>query len=228
LNDKFYDSLEKSISKDRLEHYSTIFDTNDKKIVIQKYLLNIELSKALYFPLQKFEITLRNNIHNILTTYLETDKWFEIDSFLTIESSNKINDAKKNITKELTTGRVVSELNFGFWCALFSKPYDQKIWNKYTKLIFPNIPKKYATRKILMNKINFIRKLRNKVFHFDTIIHMENLFEIYKELLEMIYWLNKDIYDLTIEFDEFENVYNNEEKIIKEKLDNLCRSTNDL
>lgn len=228
MNDKFYDSLEKSISKERLEHYSIIFETKDKKQVTQKYLLNIELSKSLYLPLQKFEITLRNNIHNILTIHLETDKWFEINSFLTIESSNKINDAKKNITKELTSGRIVSELNFGFWCALFSKPYDQKIWNKYTKLIFPNIPKKYATRKILMNKINFIRKLRNRVFHFDTIIQSTNLLETYKELLEMIYWLNKDIYDLTIEFDEFENIYNNEEKIIKEKLDNLCRRGNDL
>jgi hypothetical protein len=60
-----------------------------------------------------------------------------------------------------------------------------------------------------MDKINFIRKLRNKIFHFDAIIHIKNLFEIHKELLEMIYCLNKDIHDLTIKFDEFENVYKN-------------------
>jgi len=228
LNEKLYDNLERSISKDRLEHYSKIFNTNDKKIVIQKYLLNIALSKALYFSLQKFETTLRNNIHTILATQLKTDKWYEIEDFLTIDSYRKIDDAKKTITKELTAGRVVSELNFGFWCALFSKSYDQKIWNKYAKQIFPNIPRKYATRKILMDRINLIRKLRNKVFHFDTIIHIKNLFEIHKELLEMIYWLNKDIYNLTIEFDEFEYVYKNEEEIIKDKLANLCRSANDL
>jgi hypothetical protein len=130
LNEKLYDNLEKSISKDRLEHYSTVFDTNDKKIVIQKYLLNIELSKALYFPLQKFETTLINNIHNILATQLKTDKWYETKDFLTVDSYKRIDDAKKNITKELTYGRVVSELNFGFCCALFSKSYDQKICNK--------------------------------------------------------------------------------------------------
>jgi len=33
---------------------------------------------------------------------------------------------------------------------------------------------------------------------------------------------------LIIEFDEFENVYKNEEKIIKEKLENLCRRNDDL
>jgi len=85
-----------------------------------------------------------------------------------------------------------------------------------------------AIRKRLSERINTIKNLRNKVFHYDTIIKMENLSQIHREVLEMIYWLNKEIYDLTIEFDEFENVYNNEEKIIKEKLDNLCRSANDL
>ncbi|RYA24763.1 hypothetical protein CRU96_01140 [Malaciobacter halophilus] len=223
MNDELYKNLEKSVSTERLSHYVTIFQTNDKKIIIIKYLLNIELSKSFYLPLQKLETTLRNNIHTTLSNQLENDNWFEISDFLTNDSYKKISEAKNNINKELTPGRIISELNFGFWCALFSKPYDQKIWNKYTKFIFPNIPRKYATRKVLMKKINLIRKFRNKIFHFDTIINIKNLFEIHKEILEMIYWLNKDVYKLTIAFDEFEYIYNNEEKIIKEKLDELSK-----
>lgn len=229
MDDIFYKSIEKSISIDRLSHYSNIFNTQDKKLLIQKYLLNVELSKSFYFPLQKLEITLRNNIHNILSNQLGSSNWFEQPDFLTLESYKKMDEAKKNISKEVTSGRIISELSFGFWCALFSKPYDQKIWNKYTKLIFPNILRKYATRKVLMNKINSIRKFRNKIFHFDTIIdNKELLLQNHKDILEMIYWLNKDIYDLTIEFDEFEYVYKNEEEIIKDKLDNLYRRANDL
>ncbi|PHO10021.1 hypothetical protein CPG37_06685 [Malaciobacter canalis] len=223
MNNEFYKNLEKSVSNERLSHYFTIFQTEDKKIIIRKYLLNIELSKSFYLPLQKLETTLRNNIHTTLSNQLKNDNWFEISDFLTNDSYKKISEAKNNINKELTPGRIISELNFGFWCALFSKPYDQKVWNKYTKLIFPNIPRKYATRKVLMKKTNLIRKFRNKIFHFDTIINIKNLFEIHKEILEMIYWLNKDVYKLTIAFDEFEYIYNNEEKIIKEKLDELSK-----
>lgn len=223
MNNEFYKNLEKSVSNERLSHYFTIFQTEDKKTIIRKYLLNIELSKSFYLPLQKLETTLRNNIHTTLSNQLENDNWFEISDFLTNDSYKKISEAKNNINKELTPGRIISELNFGFWCALFSKPYDQKVWNKYTKLIFPNIPRKYATRKVLMKKTNLIRKFRNKIFHFDTIINIKNLFEIHKEILEMIYWLNKDVYKLTIAFDEFEYIYNNEEKIIKEKLDELSK-----
>jgi hypothetical protein len=230
LNNSIYKSFESSISKERLEKYSFIFDTTDKTIIIHKYLLNTELSKALYFPIQTLETTLRNNIHNVLSKQLGNEKWFEDKEFLNPRLKIKIDDAKRKIhkSKELTSGRIISELSFGFWTYLFAREYEQKIWNKNIKQIFPNIPKKFATRRNLSERINTIRNLRNKVFHFDTIIHIKNLFEIHKELIEMIYWLNKDIYDLTIEFDEFENVYNNEEKIIKEKLDNLCRSANDL
>lgn len=224
MDDKFYKSIENSISIDRLNHYSNIFDTQNKKLLIQKYLLNVELSKSFYFPLQKLEITLRNSIHNILSNQLGSSNWFEQADFLTVESYKKMDEAKKNISKEVTSGRIISELSFGFWCALFSKSYDQKIWNKYTKLIFPNIPRKYATRKILMNKINSIRKFRNKIFHFDTIVNKQEYFlESHKDILEVISWLNNDIYELTIAFDEFENIYRNEEKIIEKKLTQLSK-----
>lgn len=232
MDEKLFENLEKAISKDRLEHYSKIFETNDKKIIIQKYLLNVELSKALYFPLQTLETTLRNSIHFVLSEKLNNEFWFEDTTFInpkTIEKRDILNARDKiDTSKDQTTGRIISELSFGFWSYLFGRYYEQKIWNRYVKQIFPNIPKNMAIRKKLSERINTIKNLRNKVFHYDTIIKMENLSQIHREILEMIYWLNKDIYNLTIQFDEFENVYNNEEKIIKEKLDNLCRRDNDL
>jgi hypothetical protein len=224
MDTDFYNNLEQSISNERLKHYAKIFDTTDKKKLIQKYLLNVELSKAFYFPLQKLEITLRNNFHNILSNKLNTDSWFDIPNFLTEQSYTKIQEAKMNIEKEQTSGRIISELSFGFWCALFSKSYDQKIWNKYTKLIFPNIPKNQATRKVLMDKINRIRKFRNKIFHFDTIIDNKNgLYEKHKQILELIRWLNEDVYRLNLAFDEFDNIYKNEEAIIEQKLFSLSK-----
>jgi len=82
LDEKLFENLEKAISKDRLEHYSKIFETNDKKVIIQKYLLNVELSKALYFPLQTLETTLRNSIHIVLSEKLNNEFWFEDTNFI--------------------------------------------------------------------------------------------------------------------------------------------------
>lgn len=220
-----FENLEKSISKDRLEHYSKIFSINDQKIIIQKYLLNVALSKSLYFSLQTFETTLRNSIHIVLSDKLNNEFWFDDENFLNPRLRVKIDEAKNKIdkNKELTTGRIISELSFGFWTYLLGKEYEQKIWNRYVKLIFPNIPKNMAVRKKLAARINTIRNLRNKIFHFDTIVDIKNLFEIHQEILDFIYWLNKDIYKLTCLFDEFENVYKNEENIIEIKLNELSK-----
>ena len=232
MDEKLFENLEKAISKDRLKHYSKIFGTNDKKVIIEKYLLNVELSKALYFPLQTLETTLRNSIHIVLSEKLNNEFWFEDTTFInpkTIEKRDILNARDKiDTSKDQTIGRIISELSFGFWSYLFGRYYEQKIWNRYVKQIFPNIPKNMAIRKKLSERINTIKNLRNKVFHYDTIIKMENLSQIHREILEMIYWLNEDIYNLIIQFDEFENVYSNEEKIIKDKLENLCRRDNDL
>ncbi len=228
MNEKLFESLEKAISPDRLKHYAIVFNSNDKKLIIQKYLLNVELSKALYFPLQTLETTLRNNIHSVLSEKLNNELWFEDSSFMNPQTLNKgdILKAREKIdkSKTQTPGRIISELSFGFWSYLFGKYYEQKIWNRYIKLIFPNIPKSMAQRRKLSERVNTIKNLRNKVFHFDTIINIKNLFEIHKQILEIIYWLNTDVYRLTTELDEFEYIYNNEEKIIEEKLDKLNRT----
>ena len=228
MNDLVFKSLESSISQDRLKHYSNICHTNDKKTLIIKYLYNIELSKSLYFSLQKYEITLRNNIHNILSKELDNEFWFDIENFLNTKSYEKIIEAKRNIKKEKTSGRIISELNLGFWTALFKGEYEQKIWNKYKEEIFPNLPKKLLTNKQLRIKIDEIRKLRNKVFHYETIINDKKLKIFYNEILEVIYWLNSDVYKLVKEFDNFENIYEEGELKIAKKLDLIVWSENDL
>lgn len=165
-----FENFEKSISKDRLEHYRKLFSTNDKKVIIQKYLLNVALSKSLYFPLQAFETTLRNSIHTVLSSEMSNEFWFNDEDFLSNRLRAKIDEAK---------------------------------------------------RRKLAARINTVRNLRNKIFHFDTIINIKNLADIHQEVLEFIYWLNKDIYKLTCLFDEFNNVCTSEENIVRIKLNEL-------
>lgn len=116
MNEKLYKNLENSISEERLSHYSKVFQTTDKKILIQKYLLNVELSKSLYLPLQNLEITFRNSIYETLSNQLKNKYWFEDETFVSERLKLKVQEAKNKIAlnREVTSGRIISELNFGF------------------------------------------------------------------------------------------------------------------
>ncbi len=219
MNEKLYEQLELSISKTRLDEYSRILKTQDKKIIFTYYILNSEIAKSLYIPLQNLEVALRNSIHNTLTAYYENEHWYDNDNFLLPNELKKIYEAKSKIArakKELTADRVISELSFGFWTSLFSKTYDQKIWNKYTKQMFPYMLKKDRNRRVLSSKINTIRYFRNRIFHFEQIFDKQNLTQVHQDIFEIIKWLNPILYNITIELDEFNSVIKNEkEKIMK-------------
>jgi hypothetical protein len=219
MNEKLYEQLELSISKTRLDEYSKILKTQDKKIIFTYYILNSEISKSLYIPLQNLEIALRNSIHNTLTSYYKTSEWYEIEDFLLPNELKKISEAKNKIMrakKELTADRVISELSFGFWTSLFSKAYDQKIWNKHTKQMFPNMLKKDRNRRVLSSKINTIRYFRNRIFHFEQIFDKQNLSEVHLNIFEIIKWLNLALFEITKELDEFNSVVKNEkDRILK-------------
>ena len=221
MNQKLYAQLELSISKSRLCEYGKILKTDKTKTIFTYYILNSELSKSLYIPLQNLEVSLRNSIHNILSYHYHTQEWYDVLNFLEPKELNKIKEAKQKLSrakKDITADRVISELSFGFWTMLFSRSYDQKIWSKHIKDIFPNLPKKLSNRKHVSQKINNIRYLRNRIFHFEPIFKNKNLDELYNDILDMIKWLNLALYDVTIEFDEFRDICKNETKNTIKKL----------
>ena len=224
MNQTLYSQLEFSISKDRLDEYARTLNTTKSKTIFTYYMLNSELSKSLYIPLKNLEVALRNNIHNALSSFYDNELWYETDGLLLANEIKKINEVKqklKSSNKEITSSDIVAGLSFGFWTALFSKPYEQKIWIKHTKEIFPNIPKSMKNRNNLSSKVNTIRYFRNRVFHFEPIFNKSNLKSVYVDVLNMIKWLNTALYDITIEFDEFEKVCKNETKNTVKKLNNV-------
>jgi hypothetical protein len=219
MNEKLYEQLELSISKTRLDKYSKILKTQDKKKIFTNYILNSEISKSLYIPLQNLEVALRNNIHNTLTAYYQTQDWYDKDNFLLHNELKKITEAKNRIVrakKELTADRIISKLSFGFWTSLFSKTYDQKIWNKHIKQMFPHMLKKDRNRRVISSKINTIRYFRNRIFHFEQIFDKKNLLQVHQDIFEIIKWLNLSLYEITAELDEFNSVVKNKkDRILK-------------
>lgn len=190
--------IDRIISNDRLEPYLNRHKADVDKAILH-YKSNILISESFYPLLSILEVGLRNSIDYQLTMRFNDRKWYENMEFIRIASRfqiDRISDAKTNILsekKEITSGRIISELTFGFWTSLFDVRFEMTLW-KSLRLAFPNCPKQIRQRKTMSSKFNSIRKLRNRIFHHEAISWNISVLEKYKiELVEGIEWLDKDL-----------------------------------
>jgi len=129
-----------------------------------------------------------------------------------------ISDARTNIQsskKEITTGRIVSELTFGFWTSLFDTKFELTLW-KNLRFSIPNCSKQNRKRKIISAKLNRIRKFRNRIFHHEAISwNMEALNSYKQEIIEGISWLDKDLLNWLDELNHVDPMIDKYRKIIE-------------
>ena len=192
------EAIERIISAERLEPYLKHHSGNFKKAVAH-YKINIEISESFYPLLSILEIGLRNNIDFQLKRKFNDDNWYENPEFIKIASRfqiDRVSEARNSILrgkKEITTGKVISELSFGFWTSLLDSKFEKTLW-KNVRLAFPNCPKNIRKRKTMSSKFNGIRKLRNRIFHHESVTWSIPVLKNYKnEIVEGIDWLDKSL-----------------------------------
>ena len=188
-NHIFFDELSIIFSQERLDGYLNHAKCNSKTEALIKYSWNIELSQALYPALQILEITLRNSLHQALSTHFQTDRWFDL-SLLHDRERKQVLKAKDDLLKErkkVEPGRVVAALSFGFWTSLFDLRYEhgQVLWPKLLKPAFPFLPKGQRTRSFLSRELNRIRFLRNRIFHYEPIWHWWDLVDQHSSIIRV-------------------------------------------
>lgn len=199
--------LEKLLSAKRLSTYYNLFPT-DKKKAIEYYRLNTQISESLYPLLSNLEIALRNSIHNSFTIHYKSDDWFS--QFKQPELFDQVNVAKRKILTGqnlMTADKVVAELTFGFWTALFNKQYAKDFW-KPLMHAFPLLDTPNKRRDKISYKLNHIRKFRNRIFHYEPICNdLAALAANHNNILEILNWINADIVSWTKQIDRFDNLY---------------------
>lgn len=207
-------------SLDRIESfiYSSDDTIND---IIERYQDNIKISQALYPELATLEVILRNSINAALCKHI-SETWLEDeianntlleenDYNLLISAYNTTKKECLSSKKELTSGRVIANLNFGFWTNLCMKKYNSKIWNKiyFFKGIFVNYPSKTQAIGVISQKLYAIRKLRNRVFHYEQIFrYPKKTLKLYNEILELLSYLPKDNLNVIQDTSSFLDLYN--------------------
>ena len=208
MNTFFYQSIEDIFTQSRLSVYKK--DGVDDITCLARYLFNIELCKSLYPALHVFEITLRNSIDRTLSNYAKTQNWYDVLPIDT-ESKNKIEEAERKIKKHgksITHDRIISELTLGFWTSFLTTRYSQYAFQSVIiKKCLKNVPLENKNIKSLQKIFEKMRLLRNRVSHYERLIHWKDLKDQHLQLLECIQWLNVESYNLVKEIDCFDAVF---------------------
>jgi hypothetical protein len=123
--------LAATISKPRLKRY--MISAGDNRLAaLSLYHWNTELSRAMYLPIQIWEVALRNRLNTFLERRYGAD-WPYDDKVavrqLTDPDKEKILSAryrqqKKRRLKYAPTSAIVADLSAGFWVSLLSDSYE--------------------------------------------------------------------------------------------------------
>lgn len=217
-------SLLLAVSQERLEPYKRQEDADDLE-AFGRYVWNMQISEALYPALQGLEITLRNSIHDAATDAFGYEYWMDGEqSPLKNHEQKSVRTAKRRLQgkgKEITPGRLVAELNFGFWTSLLYSRYEQVLWPKLNKSAFPHVPRRMRNRKSLDKRFNSIRFLRNRVFHYEPIWHWNDLTQQHTDLLDTIGWISPAARSTVKVMDRFSEVYEQGHKPCRDRLTTL-------
>ena len=237
MNNDFFKSLERSISSSRISTYKNNGFTEIETIA--DYVLNAKISQNFYFLLQNLEVSLRNAIYeSFKKNYPNSDFFylFENNSFNRYKSKKEKHSRecwkmlcgvkyKLKHMQTLSDGKIIAELNFGFWTELLTSR-DNKytdMWRRIFLDVFPNYKIKSSIdqdKTSIALKIDDIRNFRNRIFHYEPIYNQSDLTKKHMDIFDILTWLNENMKILNELFDEFKNIVENKEEIIK-KLTNL-------
>ena len=210
---QYLESLKLPISPIRLESYRPSTAGSDLQMIVT-YLWNTTLSEAVYPVLQGLEVALRNSIDAALRATYGSDEWFDVPHALELRQKKTVIDAKLALQRDkraITPGRVIAQLNFGFWTALLSRPYHTRLWEPHgyrlLDTVFPHVPRRFRNRDEIYQRYDRIRGIRNRVFHFEPIWSRADLRHDHREMLEAIGWISPTLRDSIGLFDRFDDVH---------------------
>jgi hypothetical protein len=99
-----------------------------------------------------------------------------------------VEDAKDRVTEtkhQVSEGRVVAELNFGFWCRLLGRRYDETLWRHALYGAFPHSDRR---RGAIVAAVEPTRLLRNRIAHHEPIYARDHAAD-QARALEIVGWI---------------------------------------
>ena len=215
-----YEKLKDYLSEERLKTYLD-FTNNDSKTAIELYELNIKISNAFNYPLEIFEVMLRNTVNITLIKYYG-EKWYE-ESFLLEHHKEKLKEVYKLLEKEkkeINLNNIISNVSLGFWVDFFHMKYKNTVGSKLINIFKCNLEQGF-----LYNNLSKIKnKLRNRVAHRENMIKYD-IMNIYGTLMRFISFMDKDVATYVNKKCELSSIYSNNKDTL-EKFYKMCNNMN--
>jgi hypothetical protein len=221
-SEQIFQRFEQTVSRPRLKPYRR--HTESKEEAVALYLWNMALAEALYPALGFFEVAFRNTLHEALsevrgTSVARDPRWFMDGSFLEERHLGQVEEVLDRLRAQgkpvdsqstptpVEPGRVVADLSFGFWVALYSSPYTARIFHPTVARVFPKSPHSQRVQSVLHKRLKEILDLRNRIFHQESIHHWGDLVDKHKRLQEVLGWIEPDQLAFLQALDRFEAVH---------------------
>lgn len=191
----------------------------DKNKAKKMYYANQRLARAFLPLINTFEVVLRNRLHYANADFFGDVQWminqktgFMADPSLThVNKKTKkkvINDfllkevmrAEKKLkdnNRNVTAGRVIAELNLGFWNSLY-EPHHYALLKGVPCKIFNSLPTGFG-RKQINDYIIHIRTLRNRISHNEPLCFNGKIFDmsyakgLYIKIVDFLSWIDPNI-----------------------------------
>lgn len=178
-----------SISIERFVTYRRLTADDDSAAAL--YTANVALSGAFYGPLQALEVALRNAVDHELSS--SHPGWLTGAPGLHEAELRQVASARDRLTRQgkpHVHGRLVAELMFGFWTALFANAYDTDLWRMSLHRIF--YPRQQ--RSDVHDALDRLRTLRNRIAHHEPIVQ-RRLHDDHQRILDLLSWISPEMQD---------------------------------
>ena len=225
----FHSNLRKAISNDLIGPYQR-FGTQSEPAICAAFAWNIVLCESLYPALNGFEIALRNAIHFAAIGRFGSENWFNgrlktQEAELLIRSRRRIDPSGLvPVLEPVVAAKLVGGLSLSFWVNLFKGRYERILWPQLLRKVFPYATKHQSSRELLYQRLNRIRRLRNRVFHHEPIWHLPDLPEQHRLILETIGWISPEMLAMTRLLDRFDSVYTRGADHYERELDSVAQN----
>lgn len=184
--------IEQRLSRDRLSSYMEVTG-GDLLQALDLYKWNIALSGALFEAIAVVEVVVRNEIDLNLRTWAQSfgADWMDIAP-LDEKGRADIAKARSRNAKSPSHGKVLAELNFGFWRFLVANRYLHTIWIPTMNGAFPNLGGHPGERrKVVERSIERLWFLRNRIGHHEP-IHTRNVERDIIAITSLLEWICPD------------------------------------
>jgi hypothetical protein len=165
--------LERRWSPERLAPYRAA-SGGDLAAAVELYRWNAEISAALGTTLGHVEVLLRNALHEELAAWSlrrhGEPRWYlDPGGVLTDEGHRDVAKARARATRDgrlETPGRVIAELNLGFWRFLLATRYDGTLWRSCLHRAVPG-----RRRREVHAAVSRLHEARNRMAHHEPMFN---------------------------------------------------------